>query len=111
MTPLQLAIKLENIEMVKKLTSSAIPDLGYLDCKGSSIFHYAALTSKEIISILTSKSKVNLDQCNKFGHTPLYVALLNQNEECAQALKIAGADVNCPMKSSRKCNNFFEFLC
>lgn len=65
MTPFQLAIKSKNIEMVKILINSA--KLDHLDYNSSSIFHYAANTSKDMITILTSKSTINLNHCNLDG--------------------------------------------
>lgn len=67
MTPFQLAIKAKNIEMVKLLVGSS--KLDHLDYNSSSIFHYAANTSKEMITILTAKSTKNLNHCNLDGYT------------------------------------------
>jgi calcium-independent phospholipase A2 len=92
MTPFQLAIKSKNIEMVKVLLDSA--KLDHLDYNSSSIFHYAANTSKEMITILTNKSTVNLNHCNLDGYTPLHAACLSNNPDCVNALLCAGADVN-----------------
>lgn len=92
MTPFQLAIKSKNIEMVKMLLDSA--KLDHLDYNSSSIFHYAANTSKEMITILTNKSVVNLNHCNLDGYTPLHAACLSNNPDCVNALLCAGADVN-----------------
>jgi ankyrin repeat protein len=84
------AIKSKNIEMVKVLLNSA--KLDHLDYNSSSIFHYAANTSKEMITILTNKSTVN--HCNLDGYTPLHAACLSNNPDCVNALLCAGADVN-----------------
>lgn len=92
MTPFQLAIKSKNLEMVKMLLDSA--KLDHLDYNSSSIFHYAANTSKEMITILTNKSVVNLNHCNLDGYTPLHAACLSNNPDCVNALLCAGADVN-----------------
>lgn len=92
MTPFQLAIKSKNLEMVKVLIGTA--KLDHLDYNSSSIFHYAANTSKEMITILTSKSTVNLNHCNLDGYTPLHAACLSNNPDCVNALLCAGADVN-----------------
>jgi calcium-independent phospholipase A2 len=92
MTPFQLAIKSKNIEMVKMLLDSA--KLDHVDYNSSSIFHYAANTSKEMITILTNKSTVNLNHCNLDGYTPLHAACLSNNPDCVNALLCAGADVN-----------------
>lgn len=45
----QLAIKRENLEMVKKLLP--LCKLTHLDNNNNSIFHYAALTTKEILNV------------------------------------------------------------
>lgn len=99
MTPFQLAIKSKNIEMVKVLIPTA--KLDHLDYNSkyekipsiflwkltlalelcSSIFHYAANTSKEMISILSSKSTANLNLCNLDGYTPLHKACLRYLQE------------------------------
>lgn len=92
MTPFQLAIKSKNIEMVKRLVDTS--KLDHLDYNSSSIFHYAANTSKEMITILTNKSTVNLNHCNLDGYTPLHAACLSNNPDCVNALLCAGADVN-----------------
>jgi calcium-independent phospholipase A2 len=92
MTPFQLAIKSKNIEMVKILLDSA--KLDHLDYNSSSIFHYAANTSKEMITILTNRSTVNLNHYNLDGYTPLHAACLSNNPDCVNALLCAGADVN-----------------
>lgn len=92
MTPFQLAIKSKNIEMVKVLIGSA--KLDHLDYNSSSIFHYAANTSKEMITILSNKSTMNLNHCNLDGYTPLHAACLSNNPDCVNALLCAGADVN-----------------
>lgn len=92
MIPFQLAIKAKNIEMVKLMIGSA--KLDHLDYNSDSIFHYAANTSKEMITILTNKSTVNLNHCNLDGYTPLHAACLNDNPDCVNALLCAGADVN-----------------
>lgn len=92
MTPLQLAVKRKNIEMVKILVNTS--KLDHLDYNSCSIFHYAADTSKEMITILTSKSTANLNHCNLDGYTPLHAACLSNNPDVVNALLCAGADVN-----------------
>jgi ankyrin repeat protein len=49
-TPLMLALQKENSFMVKLLMAKKV-DLTKLDKKGNSVFHYAAITSKEIIEV------------------------------------------------------------
>lgn len=92
MTPLQVAIKTKNIEMVKALLS--ISKLDHLDYNSNGIFHYAANTSKEMIVILTRESVFNLNHINLDGITPLHNACLSNNPDCVNALLCAGADVN-----------------
>lgn len=96
MTPFQLAIKAKNIEMVKALIHAV--KLDHLDYNSSGIFHYAANTSKEMISILTSKSVVNLNHINLEGITPLHTACMSNNPDCVHALLCAGADCNISAK-------------
>lgn len=97
MTPFQLAIKSKNIEMVKMLLNSA--KLDHLDYNSDGIFHYAANTSKEMLSILANKSVVNLNHINLEGITPLHKACLSDNPDCVNALLCAGADVNVAAKN------------
>ena len=92
MTPFQLAIKTKNIEMVKSLLTHT--KLDHLDYNSDGIFHYAANTSKEMISILANRSVVNLNHINLEGITPLHKACLSNNPDCVNALLCAGADVN-----------------
>jgi calcium-independent phospholipase A2 len=96
MTPLQIAIKQRNIEMVKALLN--VTKLDHLDYNSNGIFHYAANTSKEMIAILTNKSVVNLNHINLEGITPLHTACLSNNPDCVNALLCAGADVNISAK-------------
>lgn len=49
MTPLQLAIKSNNIEMVKILLP--LCKLEHLDINSNSIYHFAADTTKELINV------------------------------------------------------------
>lgn len=52
---LQLAIKCNHLEMVKKLLSQC--KLNHLDGNSNSIFHYAAPTTKEIINVSDRRNK------------------------------------------------------
>lgn len=92
MTPLQLAIKSGNIDMVKVLLP--LCNVEHLDITSSSVFHYAAETTKEMINLLTTKSTKNLNHCNADGYTPLHLACLKDKPDCVKALLLAGADVN-----------------
>lgn len=49
MTPLQLAIKTSNLEMVKILIPLCTMD--HLDNNSNSIYHYASITTKEMINV------------------------------------------------------------
>jgi calcium-independent phospholipase A2 len=122
MTPFQVAIKYRNIEMVKRLLNAT--KLDHLDYNSNGIFHYAANTSKEMISILTAKSIVNLNHINLEGISPLHTACLrshliilcifhsmftirfffsySNNPDCVNALLCAGADVNITAKHVNK---------
>lgn len=55
MTPLQLAIKSNNIEMVKILLP--LCKLEHLDINSNSIYHFAADTTKELINVRPFLSK------------------------------------------------------
>ncbi|XP_039429871.1 85/88 kDa calcium-independent phospholipase A2 isoform X5 [Culex pipiens pallens] len=92
LTPLQVAIKANNLEMVKAL--SPIAKAEHLDNNSSSVFHYAASTTKEMINLLTAKSTANLNHCNTDGYTPLHLACLADKPDCVKALLLAGADTN-----------------
>ncbi|GAB0089957.1 85/88 kDa calcium-independent phospholipase A2 [Sergentomyia squamirostris] len=92
MTPLQLAVMAGNADMVKTL--QPLCKIDHLDNNSSSVYHYAASTTKDIINILSSKSTVNLNHCNTDGYTPLHLACLADKPECVKALLLAGADAN-----------------
>lgn len=92
MTPLQLAIQKNNFEMVKSLLP--LCKLDHLDIENNSVFHYASVTTKEMINALAAKSTVNLNHCNANGYTPLHLACLSDKPECVKALIQAGANVN-----------------
>uniref|UniRef100_A0A6B2E6X8 phospholipase A2 n=1 Tax=Phlebotomus kandelakii TaxID=1109342 RepID=A0A6B2E6X8_9DIPT len=92
MSPLQLAVMTANAEMVKTLLP--LCKIDHLDNNSSSVYHYAASTTKDIINILAAKSTVNMNHCNSDGYTPLHLACLADKPECVKALLLAGADVN-----------------
>ncbi|XP_041774229.1 85/88 kDa calcium-independent phospholipase A2 isoform X4 [Anopheles merus] len=94
MTPLQVAVKANNIEFVKALIQSNQCNLEHLDKNSNSVFHYAASTTKEMINMLTAKSTSNLNHCNTDGYTPLHLACLADKPDCVKALLLAGADTN-----------------
>ncbi|XP_049295992.1 85/88 kDa calcium-independent phospholipase A2 isoform X3 [Anopheles funestus] len=94
MTPLQIAVKANNIEFVKVLVQSNQCNLEHLDKNSNSVFHFAASTTKEMINLLTAKSTSNLNHCNTDGYTPLHLACLADKPDCVKALLLAGADTN-----------------
>lgn len=94
-SPLQVAIKTNNLKTVQALIAAKC-SLEHLDYNGNSVFHYAASTTKEIISGLSQGSSPPrcLNSRNSNGHTPLHMACLSDKTECVRALLLAGADVN-----------------
>ncbi|BES88624.1 Phospholipase A2 [Nesidiocoris tenuis] len=106
LSPLQLAVQSANLPMLQKLLSAEV-DLAHLDHDANSVYHYAAATSKEVISVLTAKDSdlKGLNHKNVAGHTPLHMACIADKPECVIALITAGSDVNLaagsPSKSSR----------
>lgn len=92
LTPLQIATRANNIEMVKALLP--ISNTEHLDNNSNSVFHYAASTTKEMINLLTAKSTSNLNHCNADGYTPLHLSCLADKPDCVKALLLAGADTN-----------------
>lgn len=51
MSPLQIAIKTNNLKTVQMLVAAKC-SLEHLDDIGNSVFHYAATTNKDIISVI-----------------------------------------------------------
>lgn len=92
-SPLQIAIKTNNLKIVQMLFS-ANSDLEHLDYKANTVFHYAACTSKEIIMTLGSDFPATLNSRNSDGYTPMHLACLNDKPDCVRALLMIGADVN-----------------
>ncbi|KAJ9590050.1 hypothetical protein L9F63_016826, partial [Diploptera punctata] len=92
-SPLQVAIKTGNLRTVQCLLS-AKASLEHLDYEANSVYHYAASTTKDIITRIVCYSNKCLNNRNSNGHTPLHVACLADKPECVKALLIAGADVN-----------------
>ncbi|KAH1008810.1 hypothetical protein HUJ05_009332 [Dendroctonus ponderosae] len=94
MSPLQVAITTRNLKTVQLLVASNC-SLEHVDFEGNSVFHYAASSTKEIISTLAQGSDPKcLNSRNKNGYTPLHMACFTDNTDCVQALLLAGADVN-----------------
>ncbi|XP_053684981.1 85/88 kDa calcium-independent phospholipase A2 isoform X2 [Sabethes cyaneus] len=102
LTPLQIAAKANNLEMVKALLP--VSKIDNLDNNSNSVFHYAASTTKEMINLLAAKSTANLNHCNADGYTPLHLSCLADKPDCVKALLLAGADTN---KMARCASNAF----
>lgn len=99
MTPLQLAVKTGNIEMVKLLLP--ICKVDHLDNNSNGIFHYAATSTREIINYIASVSTTMLNHCNSDGFTALHLSCVSDKPDCVKALLIAGADVNIDAQNGR----------
>ncbi|XP_058459229.1 85/88 kDa calcium-independent phospholipase A2 isoform X2 [Malaya genurostris] len=115
LTPIQVATKANNIEMVKALLP--VSKIDNLDNNSNSVFHFAASTTKEMINLLSAKSTNNLNHCNADGYTPLHLACLADKPDCVKALLLAGADTNkmarCSSNTSNKTtasSNVADFL-
>ncbi|XP_034245059.1 85/88 kDa calcium-independent phospholipase A2-like [Thrips palmi] len=93
MTPLLVAIQAQNVQAIKTLIGKKI-SLDCVDNEANSVLHYAASTSKEILTLLTDVYLKCLNDHNAKGHTPLHVACLADKPECVKALMVAGADCN-----------------
>ncbi|XP_019877346.2 85/88 kDa calcium-independent phospholipase A2 isoform X2 [Aethina tumida] len=93
-SPLQVAISTGNLKTVQILVNQGC-SLEHLDKEGNSVYHYAASSTKEIISALTQGTPPPcLNMRNKNGYTPLHMACLSDNSDCVRALLLIGADVN-----------------
>ncbi|KAL0822332.1 hypothetical protein ABMA28_004431 [Loxostege sticticalis] len=92
-TPLMVAVKSGGLRMVQSLVSLNC-SLDSKDLDGNTVFHYAAASNKEIISVLAGKAAASLNVINKQGYTPLHMACLANAPDCVRALLLAGADVN-----------------
>lgn len=93
-TPLHIAIKGQHLSLVQTLVAMDAR-LDILDKEGNSVYHYAAITNKEIIQALALKPNIGIINLrNDNGHTPLHLACLNDKPECVKELLRSGADVN-----------------
>lgn len=92
-SPLQIAIQTGNLKMVQNLIL-AKSSLEHLDYKANTVYHYAANSTKDIISALGADLSTTLNSRNSDGHTPMHLACLNDKPECVKALLLMGADVN-----------------
>lgn len=85
-SPLLLAVKLGNLEMVSVLLEykASIHDV---DASGGTVLHHAAMNGfTEIAKCLVAVGGAELDQANKAGCTPLYQAVQHSHIECATTL-------------------------
>ncbi|XP_051170962.1 85/88 kDa calcium-independent phospholipase A2 [Leptopilina boulardi] len=94
-SPLQVAIQTNNLKIVQMLIE-AKSSLEHLDNNRNTVYHYAASSTKDIITILGSGLPNTLNSKNNEGHTPMHVACRSDKPECVKALLLIGADVNIP---------------
>ncbi|XP_076161637.1 85/88 kDa calcium-independent phospholipase A2-like [Ptiloglossa arizonensis] len=94
-SPLQVAVQTNNLRMVQMLIEAKC-SLEHLDHSANTVYHYAALSTKEIILALGGDLPNCLNSRNSDGYTPMHVACLNNKPECVKALLLIGADVNIP---------------
>ena len=94
-SPLQVAIQTNNLRMVQMLIE-AKASLEHLDNNRNTVYHYAATSTKDIITTLGSALPNTLNSRNIDGHTPMHVACRGDKPECVKALLMIGADVNIP---------------
>lgn len=93
LSPLQLAVKEGNLNMIMKLLQNNA-SLGHLNNEGNSVFHFAATTNRDVINALSGEEKRGLNLRNSSGYTPLHLACLADKPDCVTALLVSGADVN-----------------
>lgn len=94
-SPLQVAIQTNNLRMVQMLIE-AKSSLEHLDNNRNTVYHYAATSTKDIITTLGPGLPITLNSRNSDGHTPMHVACRSDKPDCVKALLLIGADVNIP---------------
>ena len=105
-TPLQLALKRENMDVVVLLIAKGAQftdkEVTSKDKQGYTLLHYAARgDSKRAIELLIAKGiQVNANN-NESGSTPLHWAAAHGSKNVAQMLIAKGADVNAEDNSSK----------
>ncbi|XP_037523507.1 85/88 kDa calcium-independent phospholipase A2 isoform X2 [Rhipicephalus sanguineus] len=94
-TPLHVAVRAQKLNSVQVLMSMDAP-LHLIDHNGDTIYHAAAVTTKELIKALGSRPApvAVINQVNNDGYTPLQLACLTDKPECVRELLKEGADVN-----------------
>ncbi|CAN8003372.1 unnamed protein product, partial [Ixodes hexagonus] len=94
-TPLHIAVRAQKLNSVQALMAMDAP-LNLTDHNGDTIYHAAAVTTKELIKALSVKPAPTavINQVNNDGYTPLQLACLTDKPECVRELLKEGADVN-----------------
>uniref|UniRef100_A0A914C230 Uncharacterized protein n=2 Tax=Acrobeloides nanus TaxID=290746 RepID=A0A914C230_9BILA len=82
------------LKVVEELSSDPNIDVNIADTEGNTALHHAAATGHaQIVRALVEKfTKVNIDQINRLGQTPLMKAAIQGRTNCARILLKAGAD-------------------
>jgi ankyrin repeat protein len=96
-TALNYAIMASNTNIVQCLLDKGA-DPKRLDQHDRSPLHVAAFYTRDtkiIDLLLENKGKVDVNECNKFGLTPLHHAVKTSNHTTARHLMKRGANVNC----------------
>mmetsp|Transcript_10861 Transcript_10861/g.17928 ORF Transcript_10861/g.17928 Transcript_10861/m.17928 type:complete len:605 (+) Transcript_10861:110-1924(+) len=92
-TPLLLAVKLGNLEMVNMLLQhkASVDDV---DASGATVLHHAAMNGfVGIANSLVAVGSAVIEQRNKAGCTPLYQAAQHGHIDCVHALLDLGANL------------------
>ncbi|WP_246038747.1 ankyrin repeat domain-containing protein [Wolbachia endosymbiont of Leptopilina clavipes] len=98
-TPLHLAIRKGNENIVNALLAVEGIDVNLRDKSESTPLHLAAEKGKmEIVEAILAKGPKNIDLPDTCGSTPLYVAAWGHHKKIVRALLKAGAD---PLLSNR----------
>jgi ankyrin repeat protein len=91
-SPLQVAVSLNNYKMVVKLISKNC-QIDHVDNMLNTVFHYARSSSSNILKVLAShKNLINV--INICGFTPLHLACYRKNFTTVEEFLNMGADVN-----------------
>ncbi|XP_054168367.1 85/88 kDa calcium-independent phospholipase A2-like [Oppia nitens] len=102
LTPLHIAVRMARLPTVQLLLALS-PKLDIVDKENNNVLHFAANTTKEIISKIclsaqSSTSGVNLltliNARNKDNFSPLYLACHNDKPDCIKELLKNGANLN-----------------
>ncbi|XP_022651095.1 85/88 kDa calcium-independent phospholipase A2-like isoform X3 [Varroa jacobsoni] len=95
-TPLHIAIKAQKLTAVQMLIHLEA-NVEAVDANHDTMYHCAAITTKDIIKALSGKTAVNpmlINRRNKEGYTPLQLACLMDRADCVKELLKEGADIN-----------------